>query len=68
MTEAQLEGSLQVSNMEVINNLSTESVDEFWDNLWANCGASVDGSQSYRIVEPTSALMQEDGSLKQLFY
>ena len=68
MTVAQLEGSLQVSNMKVMNNLSTESVDEFWDNLWVNCGASVDGSLSSRMVEPASLLMQELGSHAVAFY
>ena len=68
MTVAQLEGSLQVSNMKVINNLSTESVDEFWDNLWVNCGAPVDGSMSSRMVERASLLMQECGSCRTVFY
>lgn len=58
MTRDRPKGSLQVSNRRVMNNLSTEAVDELWDNLWVNCGAPVDCPERYRIVKPPLSLMQ----------
>ena len=50
---------MQVSNMEVINNLSTGSVDEVLNNLWAICGAPVDCTVEYRIVKMRLRLMHQ---------
>jgi hypothetical protein len=51
--------SLQVSNMEVINNLSTRSVDEVLNNLWAICGPPVDCTVEYRIVKMQASFMHQ---------
>ncbi|WP_143694561.1 hypothetical protein [Variovorax sp. JS1663] len=48
---------MQVSNMELVNSLSTGPVDHFLNNLWAICGASVDGTRTSRIVEKPRQLM-----------
>jgi len=42
MTREDPKGSLQGRNMKVINNLSTNTVDDPWDNVWVICGATVD--------------------------
>ena len=42
--------SLQSSNSYFIHNLFTSSVDDYLDNLWANCGSPVGLPPSSRIV------------------
>jgi hypothetical protein len=68
MSEPGQEGSLQVSNKKVINNLSTKSVGSLWDNLWVICGATVDCLGTYRMVESVSALMHAQHCVEALFY
>lgn len=62
------EGSLQVSNKKVMNSLSTKSVDDRWDNLWAICGATVDCYPAYRMVERSGAFMRHDCRTRPAFY
>jgi hypothetical protein len=42
--------SLQVSNMQVIHNLSTKLGSKVWDNLWAICGSAVHDGKASRMV------------------
>jgi len=59
---------LQVSNMPLINNLSTGSVEQSLNNLWANCGAPVDGLRESRIVKHLGLLMRRAAIRGALFY
>jgi hypothetical protein len=43
-------GSLQVSNIKVIHNLSTKIEGKCWDNMWAICGSAVHHRNSSRMV------------------
>lgn len=60
--------SLQVNNIALINNLSTASVEQSLNNLWANCGPSVDGPQVSRIVKNPRRLMRRPRTAGSLFY
>ena len=68
MSEPGQEGSLQVSNMKLMNNLSTEMVDESLDNLWAICGPPVDCLKTSRMVNTRRLLMPAGLSSNVLFY
>lgn len=68
MSEPGQDRSLQVSNRELINNLSTEMVDESLDNLWAICGPPVDCSQTSRMVNTGRLLMPTGLSSNVPFY
>jgi hypothetical protein len=51
-----------------MNSLSTESVDRFLNNLWANCGTPVDGQRVSRIVKIPGPLMRRLVPEGSLFY
>ena len=54
--------------MPLINNLSTGSVEQLLNNLWANCGTPVDGLRVSRIVKIPSSLMRRLVPERALFY
>jgi len=49
---------LQVHNIKDTNRLSTGSVEQLLNNLWAICGAPVDCRLTSRIVKVSALLMR----------
>lgn len=59
---------MQVHNIKDTNRLSTGSVKQLLNNLWAICGAPVDCHLTSRMVEVSAFLMRRPAAESVLFY